>query len=688
MSATRPLRADETNASLQSEPQKAQVRQAVNDQTDASLETERQAPRPIRWAGVFQDAGPLARALIAHRPRTVALALLLLLASGLTEGFGFLMLIPLMHAAGIDATEDQSAIAEQMSGLAGAFGPQLNLPVVLVVFVAIAVVRSAMTWQRDLLLAKTRFGFIDQAREALHEAAARAKWQFLASQRQSDLQHVLTGDVHRIGMAVHHFMRAAVAGALAVTQSAIAFLISPLISTATLLAGVALLALTRSLRQRSRVLGDELTNANRAIFAEVTDFLAGLKVAKGHAAERAHVRRFHKVLLALRARHLAFAAINAKAQATLHVGGALALAAMAWFAIAEARLTLPELGVLVLLFARVMSALASLQRSVHEFAVTAPAFSHAQGMLRKLRQATEDAGEEAPQSQGDEQDAPRMNARRAEPEQATSQGQGNEQGAPRLNAHRMELTKVLEVRAVSFDYGRQAPASAASPVSPASAASAASPVSPASPTSAAPQAALTRVSLDIRVGELKVISGPSGAGKSTLADILLGLLEPASGAVLVDGVPLSDSNRRRWRRSCAYVPQDPYLFQDTIRANVAWMQPGATDEDIWRALRLAAADFVTALPRGLDTPVGDRGGNVSGGERQRIALARALVAEPTLLVLDEATSQLDAQTEQRIVHTLRSLRSRMTIVVMTHSEAWMNAADRTVLLDAGRMAAA
>ena len=667
MSATRPLRADETNASLQSEPQKAQVRQAVNDETDASLESERQAPRRIRWAGVFQDAGPLAQALIAHRPRTVALALLLLLASSLTEGFGFLMLIPLMHAAGIDATEDQSAIAEQMSGLAGAFGPQLNLPVVLVVFVALAIVRSAMTWQRDLLLAKTRFGFIDQAREALHEAAARAKWQFLASQRQSDLQHVLTGDVHRIGMAVHHFMRAAVAGALAVTQSAIAFLISPLISTATLLAGVALLALTRSLRQRSRVLGDELTNANRAIFAEVTDFLAGLKVAKGHAAERAHVRRFHKVLLALRARHLAFSSINAKAQATLHVGGALALAAMAWFAIAEARLTLPELGVLVLLFARVMSALASLQRSVHEFAVTAPAFSHAQGMLRKLRQATEDAGEEAPQSQRDER------------------------GAPRLNVHRMELTKVLEVRAVSFDYGRQAPASAASPaspVSPASAASAASPVSPASPTSAAPQAALTRVSLDIRVGELKVISGPSGAGKSTLADILLGLLEPASGAVLVDGVPLSDSNRRRWRRSCAYVPQDPYLFQDTIRANVAWMQPGATDEDIWRALRLAAADFVTALPRGLDTPVGDRGGNVSGGERQRIALARALVAEPTLLVLDEATSQLDAQTEQRIVHTLRSLRSRMTIVVMTHSEAWMNAADRTVLLDAGRMAAA
>ena len=199
-------------------------------------------------------------------------------------------------------------------------------------------------------------------------------------------------------------------------------------------------------------------------------------------------------------------------------------------------------------------------------------------------------------------------------------------------------------------------------------------------------AALSGVSLELRAGEITAIAGPSGAGKSTLADVLLGLLEPSAGAVLVDGVAVDDANRRRWRRSCGYVPQDPYLFHDTIRANLVWARPGAGDDALWRALELAAAaDFVAGLPLGLDTVVGDRGSRLSGGERQRIALARALAAEPALLVLDEATSQLDADNERLIVETLRSLRGRVTVVAVAHREAVLAAADRVVTLDAGRV---
>lgn len=197
---------------------------------------------------------------------------------------------------------------------------------------------------------------------------------------------------------------------------------------------------------------------------------------------------------------------------------------------------------------------------------------------------------------------------------------------------------------------------------------------------------MSGVSLDFRAGEITAIAGPSGAGKSTLADVLLGLLEPAAGAVLVDGLAVDDANRRRWRRSCGYVPQDPYLFHDTIRANLVWARPGAGDAALWRALELAAAaDFVAGLPQGLDTVVGDRGSGLSGGERQRIALARALVGEPTLLVLDEATSQLDADNERLIVASLRSLRGRVTVVAVAHREAVLAAADRVVSLDAGRV---
>ena len=588
------------------------------------------------WAGVFRGAGPLARALAAYRPRAVALALLLLLAASATEAFGFLMLIPLMHAAGIGAAGgQQSTITKMMAGAADALGADLALPGTLGVFVALAIVRSATVWQRDVLLARIRLGFADRFRKTLYEAAAQAKWQFLAGQRQSDIQHVLTGDVHRIGLASFHLLRAVVAGTLAGLQLGVAFLISPLVSTAALLTCAVLLALTWPLMQRSRALGAQLTGVNRVTFGHVLDFLAGLKLAKSYAAEQVYVNRFSEAISAVRQRQVASTTASSMAQATLNVGAAAALAAVTWFAIVGAGLTLPELAVVALLFARVISALTNLQQSAQDLANALPAYSHAQETLHALRQATEDVAEA-------------------------------EESAARMEEPRMTLNAALTVRAVSFDYGRKAQADGAPQTG---------------------REALTDVRLDIRAGEITAISGPSGAGKSTLADILLGLLEPAAGAVLVDGAPLDRSNRRRWRRSCAYVPQDPHLFHDTIRANVAWARPGANVDDIRRALRLAAAeDFTDALPQGLDTVVGDRGGRLSGGERQRIALARALIVEPTLLVLDEATGQLDAQTERRIVDSLRLLRGRMTIVAVTHREAVMAAADRIVLLDAGRAA--
>ena len=202
-------------------------------------------------------------------------------------------------------------------------------------------------------------------------------------------------------------------------------------------------------------------------------------------------------------------------------------------------------------------------------------------------------------------------------------------------------------------------------------------------------AALTHVDLVIPAHRLVAVTGPSGAGKSTLADLLLGLLEPAAGEISIDGVPLIGAARRRWRRSVAYAPQDPYLFHETIRTNLLRARPGATDADLWRALRLAAAaEFVAALPDGLETVTGDRGARLSGGERQRVVLARALLREPALLLLDEATSQLDAAAERQVLATLRSLRERTTVVAVTHRPAVMEAADHVVLLEAGRVAAA
>jgi ATP-binding cassette subfamily C protein len=197
--------------------------------------------------------------------------------------------------------------------------------------------------------------------------------------------------------------------------------------------------------------------------------------------------------------------------------------------------------------------------------------------------------------------------------------------------------------------------------------------------------ALDAVSIEVPAGATIAIAGASGAGKTTLADVVLGLLPPETGCLRVDGRPLSRDTLRAWRDQVAYVPQDPFLFNTTIRENLLWAEPGASTADLEAALRQAAAGFVFELPAGLDSPVGDRGSLLAGGERQRIALARALLRAPRLLVLDEATSALDSENERSIRDALDRLHGRMAILVIAHRLATVQTADRIYVLDRGRL---
>jgi ATP-binding cassette subfamily C protein len=196
---------------------------------------------------------------------------------------------------------------------------------------------------------------------------------------------------------------------------------------------------------------------------------------------------------------------------------------------------------------------------------------------------------------------------------------------------------------------------------------------------------LTDVSLSLRRGQTVAVVGPSGAGKSTLADVVLGLLIPQDGRVLVDGRALTRESHASWRAQIGYVPQETFLFHDTIRVNLQWAAPDATEQELWEALRSASADFVQRLPSGLDTVVGDRGVLLSGGERQRVALARALLRKPRLLVLDEATSSLDPENERAIQQAIDGLHGRAAILVITHRLPTVRHADLIYVLDEGHI---
>ena len=196
---------------------------------------------------------------------------------------------------------------------------------------------------------------------------------------------------------------------------------------------------------------------------------------------------------------------------------------------------------------------------------------------------------------------------------------------------------------------------------------------------------LQSISLSIPAGKITAIVGSSGSGKSTLADLAMGLLTPTNGHVFVDASELTPNIIHSWRSNIGYVAQETVLFHDTIRANLMWANSAATDDEIRDSLSSSAAGFVFQLPHGLGTVLGERGSTLSHGERQRIALARALVCKRSILVLDEATNNLDSENEQRVMESVNGLRGAMTILMIAHRLAAVRNADLIYVLEEGRI---
>ncbi len=201
-----------------------------------------------------------------------------------------------------------------------------------------------------------------------------------------------------------------------------------------------------------------------------------------------------------------------------------------------------------------------------------------------------------------------------------------------------------------------------------------------------PRWVLRDIDLEVRAGETVALVGPSGAGKSTLVSLVPRFWDPDRGSILLDGVDIRHAELAAVRGHVGVVPQETLLFSGSIRDNIAYGRPGASDAEVQAAARAAhAEEFVRLLPKGYDTRVGERGVKLSGGQRQRIALARALLKDPAVLILDEATSNLDAESEALIEDALTTLLAGRTTLIIAHRLATVRRADRLVVLDEGRI---
>lgn len=200
------------------------------------------------------------------------------------------------------------------------------------------------------------------------------------------------------------------------------------------------------------------------------------------------------------------------------------------------------------------------------------------------------------------------------------------------------------------------------------------------------EAVLHNVNFTLKKGSITALMGRSGAGKTTIADLLMGFLEPTSGEILIDGIRLSAENLSGWRHDLGYIPQEPLILNATVRENLKRFHPAATQTEMEKALRKASIwDVVEKLPHGMDTVLGDGGIRLSGGERQRIVLARVLLGNPKLIVMDEATSAMDYESEMAVRNAIRNLNAPVTILIIAHRLATVRTANYGLVLENGKI---
>jgi ATP-binding cassette, subfamily C, bacterial len=563
------------------------------------------------------------RTLWGGLPGRSWLLVLLMMLGVLTEGLGILLLVPLLELVGLESGGGAlGRIAEAVEGAFGLVNVEPTLAALLVVFVVLVSARALIQLKEATAGARLEQEFVLRLRTRLYRAATYSDWQVFSRGRGSDVIHAMVDELHRVSVATTHVLRLVTQFLVGTVYLVIAASVSLPITAVAVACGTALLLALRGWNTRARRTGARVSQEANAMFAAVHEHVAAMKTARSYGAEDRSVRIFADLAGSVAQAYVAVVREQAVFSALFGVGAVLILSVIVYASFAL--LAVPAAGILLLLFlfARLVPRFSSMQTSYHMFMSVVPAFDRVMDLIEQYEAAAEPS------------DLPK------------------EVAEPRLT-----LTTRVELRGVRFGYA-----------------------------GASHVPALNGLDLVLPARRTTALVGASGAGKSTVADMVLGLLRPDAGTILIDDTPLGPDTLREWRRQVGYVPQDPFLFHDTIRANLLWARPDATEEECWEALRMAAAAaFVARLPGGMDAVVGDRGTLISGGERQRLVLARALLRDPALLVLDEATSALDAASEAEVQEAIRGLRGRTTIFVISHRLSTIRDADTIHVMDAGRV---
>ena len=582
----------------------------------------------------------------------IAAAVALMVLFSLSEGVGVALLLPILQVAGFNLGA-QGAVGRYADAVAAGFavlGIHPSLLLLLMVFAGLVGARALLGRWQLVAMHSVHVQCGARLRQRLYRAIAATTWLALSRMRSSDLIHALTAEIDRVEAATFEMMSLVSIALLFVLYIGIALAVSASMTALVAVCGLVLVALLRGRTAFLRGAGVDYSERTRNLYRATVEHLQSLKAARIYGVEERNADSYAELGREVAAAEMSIERQQATTNSLFEIGSVLILAAVLYVSIRVLGVAPAAVLLLLAMFARVMPRVLVCHQLYQQCL-------HGLASLENVHALT-----------------------------VYCQSMAEPQGA---HAVPLEFQHALRFEAVSFSYrGANSeapgpPAVRAAPSSPADESARAGNGHPLAQ-NGDERAAVRDLNLSVSRGEVVALVGPSGAGKSTIADLMTGMLSPDSGRITIDGAALDAARARAWREQIGYVAQDTYLFHDTVRANLRWARPAASEAELRAALALAAAEqFVDGLPQGLDTVVGERGASISHGERQRLALARALLRRPRLLILDEATNSLDAHSEERILEAIERLRGDVTVVTIAHRISAVRRADRICVVENG-----
>lgn len=543
----------------------------------------------------------------------------------LLEGLGILLLIPLLEISGLlemNTNIKSNLLYSFFSRFTSTIPPTLLLISVLMGFLLIMVGQHLLHRQVVIQNVKIQEKFSRRIRVDLYKSILNSNWSFFLRKKKSDLINSLTTELARVIGGVNLVLQLTSNIIFTVIQIGVAFWLSAEMTLFVVAFGLLLSFFSKKFIVRSTKIGSQTSQNAQEYLSGVTDQFNGIKEVKSNVLEETHFRWIQELTAKMSDEQINYIKLTTSSQLFYKISSACLIVVFLHVSLTFFTIHKEQLLLVILIFSRLWPRFTSIQTTIEKIASTLPAFISINDLHKECVEATEFNGE--------------------------TRNDDNEQ---------LKIMKSLGCRDIAFRYQKENSLFA-----------------------------LRDIRLTFPVKKMTAIVGPSGAGKSTLIDILMGLNLPEKGEILIDGTTPKTGSLLALRKSISYVPQDPFLFNASIRENLQMIQPDATDEDIWEALQFSsAAEFVMNLPEGLDTLIGDRGIRLSGGERQRIVLARAILKDPSILVLDEATSALDSENEAKIQEAIERLKGKMTIIVIAHRLSTIRNADQVIVLDKGRV---